>query len=122
MTTTNSNVRPRSALHRQRRVIVLVVPPVEELDLVGPIQVLSAANRLAGTPVYSVEVVTNGADLKVEGEGGLLSFLAHAHYKTLKADFDSLLIVCGLATRSTRDRDLFAWLTMLFASVMAQLS
>lgn len=97
-------------MHRQRRVIVLVVPPVEELDLVGPIQVLSAANRLAGRPIYSVEVVTNGENLRVEGEGGLLSFLAQGHYKALKADFDSLLIVCGLATRSARDRELFAWM------------
>ena len=110
MTATNSPARPRSTLHRQRRVIVLVVPPVEELDLVGPIQVLSAANRLAGKPVYSVEVVTNGVDLKVEGEGGLLSFLAHGHYKALEADFDSLLIVCGLATRAARDQELFAWM------------
>jgi transcriptional regulator GlxA family with amidase domain len=110
MTTTNRTARRQSALHGLRRVIVLVVPPVEELDLVGPIQVLSAANRLAGKPVYSVEVATNRDDLKVEGEGGLLSFLAHAHYKSLKADFDSLLIVCGLATRSARDRELFAWM------------
>jgi transcriptional regulator GlxA family with amidase domain len=117
MTTTASNVRRRSATHRQRRVIVLVVPPVEELDLVGPIQVLSAANRLAGKPVYSVEVVTNGDDLKVEGEGGLLSFLAHRHYKALRADFDSLLIVCGVATRLARDRDLFAWMRSVAPTV-----
>jgi transcriptional regulator GlxA family with amidase domain len=108
MTTTNNNVRRRSS--RQRRVIVLVVPPVDELDLVGPIQVLSAANRLAGNAIYNVEVVTNRHDLKVEGEGGLLSFLAHGHYKALKADFDSLLLVCGVATRSARDRELFAWM------------
>ena len=110
MTTSNSNVRRKSALHRQRRVIVLVVPPVEELDLVGPIQVLSAANRLAGKPVYSVEIATNGDDLKVEGEGGLLSFLAHGHYTDLKAGFDSLLLVCGVATRAARDPKLFAWM------------
>jgi len=84
---------------------------------VGPIQVLSAANRLAGKPVYSVEVVTNGDDLKVEGEGGLLSFLAHRHYKALRADFDSLLIVCGVATRLARDRDLFAWMRSVAPTV-----
>jgi transcriptional regulator GlxA family with amidase domain len=86
------------------------VPPVDELDLVGPMQVLSAANRLAGKPIYSVEVATNGADLKVEGEGGLLCFLAHGHYQALQTDFDSLLIVCGVATRGARDQELFAWL------------
>jgi transcriptional regulator GlxA family with amidase domain len=113
----SSQVGPRSALHRPRRVIVLTVPPVEELDLVGPIQVLSAANRLAGKPVYSVEVATNGEDLKVEGEGGLLSFLAHGHYTTLKPGFDSLLLVCGLGTRSARDQQLFAWMRSMAPSV-----
>jgi transcriptional regulator GlxA family with amidase domain len=114
MTATN-NVCRRSAL--PRRVIALVVPPVEELDLVGPIQVLSAANRLAGKPVYSVEVATNGDDLKVEGEGGLLSFLAHGHYTALKPGFDSLLLVCGLATRSARDQELFAWMRSIASRV-----
>jgi transcriptional regulator GlxA family with amidase domain len=105
-----TNSRRRSTLHTQRRVIVLVVPPVEELDLVGPIQVLSAANRLSGKPVYSVEIATNGKDLKVEGEGGLLSFLAHGRYTDLEAGFDSLLLVCGVATRDARDPKLFAFM------------
>ena len=60
----------------KRRIVVVVVPPVEELDLVGPVQVLSAANRLAGKKIYSIEIVTNAKDLTVEGEGGILSFLA----------------------------------------------
>jgi transcriptional regulator GlxA family with amidase domain len=110
MPTPTGNIRRRSALHKRRRVIVLVVPPVEELDLVGPIQVLSAANRLTGKPIYSVEVVTQGKSLKVEGEGGLLCFLAQKHYKDLNGDIDSLLVVCGIASRSTRDTALFAWL------------
>lgn len=107
---TNGRVRRGSGLHRQRRIIVLAVPPVEELDLVGPIQVLSSANRLAGEAIYSVEVVTNRNDLKVEGEAGLLSFLAQGHYKALKGSFHSLLVVCGVATRSARDTELFAWM------------
>jgi len=55
---------------------VVVVPPVEELDLVGPMQVFSAANCLAGKPVYAVEVATNARDLKVTGEGGPRSKVA----------------------------------------------
>src|SRR5215468_11246252 len=77
----------RKGAASNRYVVVLVVPPVEELDLVGPIQVFSAANRLSGKPVYRVEIATNGKDLKIEGEGGLLSFLAQTNYKDLKKDF-----------------------------------
>jgi hypothetical protein len=31
---------------KPRRIVVLSVPPIEELDLVAPVQVLSTANRL----------------------------------------------------------------------------
>jgi transcriptional regulator GlxA family with amidase domain len=106
----NGNGSSRWKSRSKRRVVVLAVPPVEELDLVGPIQVFGAANRLAGRPVYSVEIATNGAHLKVEGEGGLLAFLAHNHYTALKENFDSLLLVCGVGTRNARDPALFAWL------------
>src|SRR5262245_2195210 len=68
----------------KRRIVVLVVPPVEELDLVGPMQVLSAANRLSGKKVYSIEIVTNARDLTVEGEGGVLSFLTQGRLQDMK--------------------------------------
>ena len=109
MSNANGSSR-RKARGSSRRVVVLVVPPVDEFDLVCPIQVFGAANRLAGKPVYGVEVVTNGRDLKVQGEGGILSFLAETNYKLLKRPFDSLLLVCGLVTRNARDPALFGWL------------
>jgi len=95
---------------RPRRIVVLVVPPVEELDLVGPVQVFSAANRLSGRPAYRVEVVTTRSHLKVEGEGGLLAFHAQRQYTRVAGTVDSILLVCGLGTRSIRDEALFAWL------------
>src|SRR5262245_4421002 len=116
MVTENSNWRRQGAAS-SRRVVVLAVPPVDEFDLVCPIQVFSAANRLAGKPVYTVEIATNGKDLKVLGEGGLLSFLAETTYKGLKENFDSLLLVCGLGTRNSRDLALFAWLRHVAPSV-----
>src|SRR5215472_19352678 len=92
------------------RVVVLAVPPVDEFDLVCPIQVFGAANRLAGRPIYNVGIATSGKDLKVQGEGGQLSFLAESNYQGLTGNFDSLLVVCGLGTRNVRDPTLFAWL------------
>jgi transcriptional regulator GlxA family with amidase domain len=124
MPSANGNLRRKPAVSN-RRVVVLVVPPVDEFDLVCPIQVFGAANRLAGKSVYSVEIATNGKDLKVQGEGGLLSFLAATHYKgldkgqnkRLHKSFDSLLLVCGLATRNVRDPALFAWLRRIAPTV-----
>jgi hypothetical protein len=75
------------------------VPPIEELDLVGPMQVFGAANRLSGRKIYSLEIATNSKDLEIRGEGGLLSFLARCRLKDVKGTIDSALLVCGVATR-----------------------
>ena len=117
MSRTSQPVIPRKGFFKRRRVAVVVVPPVEELDLVGPMQVFGAANRLAGKPVYTVEIATNSRDLKVAGEGGLLSFLAQRRFPELKGPFDSLLLVCGVATRNARDAALFAWLRKMAPEV-----
>jgi transcriptional regulator GlxA family with amidase domain len=117
MATTQSGNSQRKRAPSGRRVVVLAVPPVDEFDLVCPIQVFGAANRLAGKPVYSVEVVTNGKDVNVQGEGGVLSFVAETSYKALNENFDSLLLVCGLGTRNARDPALFAWLRRIAPTV-----
>jgi transcriptional regulator GlxA family with amidase domain len=116
MATQNGNSQRKRATSG-RRIVVLAVPPVDEFDLVCPIQVFGAANRLAGKPVYSVEVVTNGKDVKVQGEGGVLSFVAESSYKALNENFDSLLLVCGLGTRNARDQAMFAWLRRVAPTV-----
>ena len=49
-----------------RRIVVVAVPPIDELDLVGPLQVFNSVNRLAGRSIYSIEVATNADRLTVE--------------------------------------------------------
>ena len=64
----------KSGLLRQpvsRRIIVVVVPPVDELDLVGPLQVFNSVNRLAGRNIYTVEIATNANRPTVAGEAAL---------------------------------------------------
>src|SRR6185295_7834199 len=100
-----------------RRIIVVIVPPVDELDLVGPLQVFNSVNRLAGRPIYAIEVVTNNDSLTVEGEGGVLSFIARNHFSKVKGACDSVLLVCGLSTRSVCDARLSAWLKKIATGV-----
>jgi len=95
---------------RRRRIVVVVVPPIEELDLVGPMQVFGAANRLSGKKIYSLEIVTNRNELEVQGEGGMLSFLAQGRLKDVKGTIDSVLLVCGVGTRLARHPPLSQWL------------
>ena len=111
---------PQDRLSRQsssRRIIVVVVPPVDELDLVGPLQVFNSVNRLAGRNIYAIEVVTNADRLTVEGEGGVLTFMARHHFNKVEGVCDSVLLVCGLGTRSVRDAALSAWLKKMAAEV-----
>ncbi|HET6974677.1 MAG TPA: helix-turn-helix domain-containing protein [Pyrinomonadaceae bacterium] len=96
-----------------RRIVFVVVPPIEELDLVGPMQVFSAANRLSGRKTYAIGIATTGRELTVQGEGGVLSFLAQSTLKDLKGPIDSALLVCSIGTRLTRDPELSAWLKQI---------
>src|SRR5215471_414568 len=100
-----------------RRIIVVVVPPVDELDLVGPLQVFNSVNRLAGRKIYAIELVTNAADRTVEGESGVLTFVAKQHFRSVECACDSVLVVCGLRSRSVRDPALSAWLKKMAALV-----
>src|SRR5437764_2722549 len=93
-----------------RQILVVVVPPVDELDLVGPLQVFSAVNRLAARRVYAIDIVTTTENLQVAGEAGVLTFLAHRRLQDVTQEYDSALLVCGLASRYKRDAALFAWL------------
>ena len=93
-----------------RRMVVVVVPPVDELDLVGPLQVFNSVNRLAGRTIYAIDVVTNSDRLTVDGEGGVLTFIARQHIDKVDGACDSVLLVCGLASRTVRDAALSAWL------------
>jgi transcriptional regulator GlxA family with amidase domain len=103
--------------HSSRRIIVVVVPPVDELDLVGPLQVFNSVNRLAGRPIYTIEVVTSADHLTVDGEGGVLTFIARHHFQRVKGACDSVLLVCGLGSRSVRDAILSAWLRKMATDV-----
>lgn len=102
---------------RKRRIVIAVVPPVEELDLVGPMQVFGAANRLAGKKVYSLEIATNRNELEVQGEGGMLSFLAQCRLNEVKGTIDSVLLVCGVASRLVQDPGLAQWLAKIAPAV-----
>ena len=101
---------PSASSAGSRRIIVVVVPPVDELDLVGPLQVFNSVNRLAGRTIYAIELVTSADHLTVDGESGVLTFVAHHHFTNVEGTCDSVLLVCGLGTRSVRNPALSVWL------------
>ncbi len=101
----------RGRFRFRRRSAILAVPPVNELDVVGPFQVFATANRCAGRPVepYQVEVLTAGSGRRVAGNAGL-SILSHRSYREIADGVDTLLVAGGLGARSCRDREVLGWL------------
>ena len=75
-----------------RRVLIVVVPPLRTLDLFGPLEVFSDANRLSGAdPAYKVSIISGGANRVV------LSHLATPVYTDLtfreyRGSVDTLLV------------------------------
>ena len=116
MTAMRKNVGTRLQ-SSSRRIIVVAVSPVDELDLVGPLQVFNSINRLADRKIYEVEVVTNTDSLIVEGENQVLTFVAKHHFNKVQGACDSVLLVCGLKSRSVRDAALSAWLRNTLSQV-----
>jgi transcriptional regulator GlxA family with amidase domain len=109
-----------SGVRRQlpnRGIVVVAVPPIDELDLVGPLQVFNSVNRLAGRTIYTIELVTAAERLTVEGEGGVLTFMARRHFSAVEGVCDSVLLVCGLGTRSVCDPALSVWLNRMAMAV-----
>src|SRR5262245_53185055 len=112
-----ASTKPDRRRSSSRRIVVVAVPPVDELDLVGPLHVFNSVNRLAGRTIYTIEVVTNADRLTVEGEGGVLTFMARHHFTKVDGTCDSVLLVCGLRSRSARDAALSEWLKKMAIAV-----
>lgn len=94
-----------------RRLIMLAVPPVEELDIVGPWDVFATANKALGQngPAYSLELVTTGRTLPFTGDSGL-GLLAARHYSAVKGPVDTLIIPGGTGPQAMRKREVLVWL------------
>ena len=79
-----------------RRVVVLAYDGVELLDVAGPVNVLTAATRLAGrTPGYAVELAAvRAGDVTTAGGLGLVATRAAS---SVRGPIDTLIVPGGLA-------------------------
>src|SRR5215472_17199078 len=94
-----------------RRIVMLAVPPVEELDIVGPWEVFATANNALGQsgPAYSLALVTTGRKLSFVGDSGL-TLLATRYYKTTKRDIDTLIVPGGSGAQARQGREVLWWI------------
>jgi transcriptional regulator GlxA family with amidase domain len=94
-----------------RRVVLVAYPDIQALDLVGPLEVFSTANRqLIPEPApYATEVVTSTGEAVTSTSG--LSIAADSSIADCNGPVDTLMIVGGDgAAGAVGDRALVAWI------------
>lgn len=103
---------------RAVRVVLLAVPPAMELDIVGPMTVFAAVNRIYGkdTGAYKIELVTTAPDGVIAGTLGL-SLSAHHNYDKIRGLVDTLLVVGGTGVLAMRETAVLTWLRRMAARV-----
>jgi transcriptional regulator GlxA family with amidase domain len=92
------------------RVVILAYPGVQPLDVVGPAEVFSGADAIAGGGAYRVEVVAPRADpIMTRSSGyGLAPLKATAQ---CRGPIDTLLVAGGFGAREVQgDRELVTWI------------
>ncbi len=92
-----------------RRVVFLVFPGVQALDLVGPLEVFHGASQLVGG-AYSVEIVANRPWPVASSSG--LPVQPTADFGGCAGPIDTLLVAGGLpgARAAEDDEELMSWL------------
>ncbi|HYH58320.1 MAG TPA: GlxA family transcriptional regulator [Thermoleophilaceae bacterium] len=91
-----------------RRVVIVAFPRVQTLDVVGPTEVFSIADRLANREAYTVEVVASSADALTTGSG--LRLLPHRTLAATRGPIDTLLVAGGGVREAAQDERLVRWL------------
>ena len=94
-----------------RTVVLLAVPPIHELDLVGPLAVFAGANRVLGDlgPAYRIKVLSAQRKRTIAGECGI-SLFSHGRYTDFREPIDTLIVVGSFSSRGTRNPELSLWL------------
>ena len=91
------------------RVVLLVIPPVRELDLVGIVDVFATANDfLPPERQYQLELLTSSTQSTIEGMCGL-QFAGARHYSTLQGEIDTLLVPGVLPGKVHLSPELLDW-------------
>jgi transcriptional regulator GlxA family with amidase domain len=90
-----------------RRVLILAFDGVQSLDVTGPLEVFSAAGRIAGDP-YRVEIVAPDAAPIKTGSG--LAIVPDRAIASVRGPIDTLLVAGGRVEDVARDARVTGWL------------
>jgi len=101
-----------------RRIVLFSVPPAMELDIIGPMSVFAAVNNMKNLlhPGYEIELATSERDRVIAGLLGF-SLPAHRHYREIRGNVDTLLVVGGTGPMTVRDASVSRWLSVMASKV-----
>ncbi len=115
-----TEVRKQPKAGRHKRIVILGLPPVDAIDVIGPAEVFSFANRLHDEPApYTIELVCCSADACLESEVGI-GLLGH---KTLEQErradepVDTLIVASGFRSIERLDAAAIEWIRTKSPSV-----
>jgi transcriptional regulator GlxA family with amidase domain len=92
-----------------RRIVIVAFPDVQTLDVVGPAEVFSMADRLANGGEYAVEVVASSGGALTTGSG--LQLLPHRALTGVRGPIDTLIVAGGTGVvPAARDERLVRWI------------
>ncbi len=94
-----------------RRVVIVVFPDVQALDVTGPSEVFSLANRESGSNLYAIELVAgDGGPLRTSSG---LELVPHGSLQGCRGQLDTLVVAGGHGVReASRDERLVSWLRL----------
>ena len=102
----------------RRKIIILAIPRAQELDVIGPASVFSAANNHIADDQrrYHVELVTAGTPPLIETESGIALVAARGLSLRMKPP-DTLLVAGGSGARGGLSPDTVTWLQRMAPKV-----
>jgi transcriptional regulator GlxA family with amidase domain len=92
-----------------RRIVIVAFPGVQTLDVVGPAEVFSTADRLASGGEYAVDVVAASGGALTTGSG--LQLLPHRSLTGVRGPIDTLMVAGGTGVADAMaDERLVRWI------------
>jgi transcriptional regulator GlxA family with amidase domain len=118
MKSSKETAENKPANRLSRTIVILAVPPTNELDVVGPFQVFGTVNRLFGqrSAPYKLAVASSVAEESIAGYSGL-SILSQSFYRDVSDKIDTLLIAGGTGARYGGEPNVLKWITRMSKKV-----
>lgn len=94
-----------------RRIVIVAFPDVQSLDVAGPSEVFSQANRSSTRSEYGLELVSPDGD--AIGASSAIQMVADRAVRDCRGTIDTLVVAGGVGVReAARDERLISWLRL----------